>query len=302
MLSGIHFLLTYTCPFECDHCFLFCGPRAEGTFTLRQMEQVLDEAVKIKSVKWIYFEGGEPFLYYPLMLEGIRRARKRGFKTGIVTNAYWATSSEDVAVWLQPLKELAIDDLSISDDDFHYSEQHNNLAKNALAAAKKLDLPVGAICIDKPSVRTRNLLSAAKGRPIIGGGVRFRGRAAEKLTADLPKTKWEKLTECPDENMADPGRVHIDAYGNVHLCQGLCIGNCWKTPLSEIIAKYDPSRHPICGPLLKGGPAALVKQHGTQHENSYVDECHFCYHTRRKLLESFPDCLCPQQVYGVSEQ
>lgn len=34
MLTGIHILLTYTCTRECDHCFLHCGPKQEGTFTL----------------------------------------------------------------------------------------------------------------------------------------------------------------------------------------------------------------------------------------------------------------------------
>lgn len=46
MLTGIHFLLTYTCLFECDHCFLFCGPHMKGTFTLEKIEKVLDEAEK----------------------------------------------------------------------------------------------------------------------------------------------------------------------------------------------------------------------------------------------------------------
>ena len=67
MLNGIHFLLTYTCLFECDHCFLYSGPGAKGTFTLDQINRVLDEAEKIGSVESIFFEGGEPFLYYPLL-------------------------------------------------------------------------------------------------------------------------------------------------------------------------------------------------------------------------------------------
>ena len=33
MLTGIHFLLTYSCTSECDHCFLYCSPNAKGTFT-----------------------------------------------------------------------------------------------------------------------------------------------------------------------------------------------------------------------------------------------------------------------------
>ena len=81
MLNGIHFLLTYKCNYECDHCFLYCGPHSEGTFTLEQIRTVLDEAVKIGTVEWIYFEGGEPFLFYPLMLEGLKIAYV-GFETG----------------------------------------------------------------------------------------------------------------------------------------------------------------------------------------------------------------------------
>ena len=72
MLTGIHFLLTYTCNFECDHCFLYCSPRARGAFTLGQVKQVLDDAEKLGTVEWIYFEGGEPFLYFPLLVESIR--------------------------------------------------------------------------------------------------------------------------------------------------------------------------------------------------------------------------------------
>ena len=71
MLTGIHILLTYQCTFECDHCFLYSGPFANGTMTLPQIRRVLAESQKISSVKCIYFEGGEPFLFYPLLLEGV---------------------------------------------------------------------------------------------------------------------------------------------------------------------------------------------------------------------------------------
>ena len=76
MLTGIHFLLTYTCTFECDHCFLYCSPRAGGTFTAAQIRDVLDQARKLGTVESIYYEGGEPFLYYPVLVEGLRLARE----------------------------------------------------------------------------------------------------------------------------------------------------------------------------------------------------------------------------------
>jgi len=299
MLTGIHFLLTYACNFECDHCFLYCGPNAEGTFTLRQVREVLDEAVKTGTIEWAYFEGGEPFLFYPLMVESIKTARDRGFATGIVTNGYWATSEEDAKLWLSPLVELELADLSVSDDALHHGEKEDSPAKRALAAAKRLGLPADSICIEEPTVELGIDKEQDKGAPVIGGGAMFRGRAVEKLVDGLPTRPWEELTKCPYEDLRDPGRVHLDPYGHVHLCQGLSMGNMWETPLSTLIGDYDADSHPISGPLLGGGPALLAKEYAVGHEDEYVDECHFCYTLRLALLDRFPQFLAPRQVYGL---
>ena len=130
MLTGIHFLLTYKCNLECDHCFLFSSPYAEGTMTLPQIRRVLEESQRIGSVEWIYFEGGEPFLFYPSMLEGVRLARSMGFEVGIVTNAYGAISEEDAELWLRPLAELGVAYLSISDDSFHCQRSSQVFLRN----------------------------------------------------------------------------------------------------------------------------------------------------------------------------
>ena len=116
MISGIHILLTYKCTLECDHCFLFSSPRAQGTMTVAQVRSVLEESRQLKSVEWIYFEGGEPFLFYPTMLEGVRLARSMGFKVGIVTNAYGAISAEDaelfwyVVTWSTDFQSILLQD------------------------------------------------------------------------------------------------------------------------------------------------------------------------------------------------
>ena len=139
MLTGVHFLLTYKCSFECDHCFLYCSPRAEGTFTLEQIETAMHELVRTGTVKRVYLEGGEPFLFYPLMVESARMARSMGFEVGVITNSYWATTEKDAEIWLRPLAELGIADLSLSDDAFHFGDEETSLVQHALAAAKKLD-------------------------------------------------------------------------------------------------------------------------------------------------------------------
>jgi len=269
-----------------------------GTFTLKQVQQVLDEAVKIGTIESIYFEGGEAFLYYPIMIEGIKLAKERGFKTGIVTNGYWATSVEDAEIWLKPIQEIGISDISLSDDSFHYGEEGENLSKNAIKAAKNLGLPVKTICIEEPEVKNEINNAQVKGKPVVGGGVMFRGRAVETLTDKLPRRPWKELIKCPYEDLKNLSRVHVDSFGNVQVCQGISIGNMWKTPLSQIISKYDAESHPICGPLLRGGPAALCEKFRIKPEDGYVDECHFCYLIRLLLIKRFPEDLCPNQVYG----
>ncbi|MFX1296825.1 MAG: radical SAM protein [Promethearchaeota archaeon] len=301
MLKGIHFLLTYACNYTCDHCFLYCSPKSKGTFTLKQIKQVLDEVVKIGTVEWIYWEGGEPFLFYPIMLEGMRLAKERGFKNGIVTNSYWATNTEDAELWLKPVTELGIADFSVSDDTFHFEEESDNLAKIARKAADNLNLPAGSITIDEPTIKEGIGKDQEKGEPVIGGGAMFRGRAVETLIEGLPQKPWTEMTECPYEDLEGLGRIHIDPFGNAHICQGLSIGNFWDTPLSELIKNYKPETHPICESLLRGGPAQLVRKYNIKHENTYVDECHLCYMARLALLDKFPQYLGPKQVYGIEE-
>ncbi len=299
MLTGIHILLTYKCTNECDHCFLHCGPDREGTFTLDGLRRLFAEIARIKTVRTVYFEGGEPFLFYATLLEGLRMARAAKLQTGIVTNGYWATSLDDAVCWLRPIRELGVADLSVSDDDLHRSEGENSPPKLAYRAARKLGIRCATISIERPHVVVRPNRPGAKGKPVIGGDVLFKGRAAEKLTAGLPSRPPEKLVSCPYEDLAEPERIHVDAFGNVHLCQGLSMGNMWATPLAKLVRNYNASKHPIAGPLVKGGPAKLADTYGVKVDAGCVDECHLCYLTRKSLVERFPEHLAPRGVYGL---
>ena len=80
-LEGLHILLTYQCTYECDHCFVWGSPRQTGTLTLEQIEQILHQA-KEAGVTSIYFEGGEPFLYYRDFGAGRPQGSRHGFLGG----------------------------------------------------------------------------------------------------------------------------------------------------------------------------------------------------------------------------
>ena len=128
----------------------------------------------------------------------------------------------------------------------------------------------------------------------------YRGRAAEKLVNGLPRQPLNSFTECPYENLVDPGRIHLDPFGNLHICQGIVIGNLFERPLEQIIKDYEPSQHPIVGPLLEGGPGGLARQFDLELEPGYVDACHLCYTARQALRTRYPAELGPDQMYGVN--
>ena len=298
VITGLHILQTYQCVFECDHCFVYSSPNAKGVMKISDIRKILKEAKTAGNIEWIYFEGGEPFLYYKAMLWGISKAIEYGFKVGIVTNAYWATSIEDAIEWLIPISKLGVSDISFSDDEYHYSENEENLAVYGFKAAKKLNMPVNRISIDEPKNHSQDI--EWKGKPVLKGKVMFKGRAVEKLVANLTGKPWTEFNKCLDEDFSNQTRIHIDPFGYVHVCQGITIGNINQSSLKEILYNFEPKNHQICGPVLKGGPAQLLKDYKIDLDGDFVDECHLCYLARLKLRNIFPDILQPDQVYGES--
>jgi hypothetical protein len=297
-LSGLHLLLTYQCTFECDHCFTWGSPWQSGTLTLADIRLILQQAGELGGIEWIYFEGGEPFLYYATLVKGVEMAGREGFQVGLVSNAYWATSVEDAKEWLRPLAPW-LGDLSVSSDLFHYNEKLSQQAQNACAAAEALKIPIGVISIARPEEVSRG----ERGKlPPGESAVQYRGRAAARLAPEVPKQGWNELCECPYEDLREPGRVHLDPLGNIHICQGITLGNIHHIPLAEICQRYDPDQHPITGPLLAGGPAELAIRYQLPHEDGYADACHFCYTARLALRSRYPKILLPDQMYGIYQQ
>ena len=58
----------------------------------------------------------------------------------------------------------------------------------------------------------------------------YRGRAVRKLVPKAALHNWELFTTCPHEDLREPGRSHLDPLGNLHICQGISLGNVFETP------------------------------------------------------------------------
>ena len=298
-LSSLHILLTYRCLFECEHCFVWGSPKQEAVFSLADLEQVLDQAAAVPSIRSVYFEGGEPFLYYPILLAGVQAAAARGLEVGVVTSGYWGTTVDDAVEWLQPMAG-ALRNVSVSTDLLHYDQVISSESRNILAACEQLKIPVSTIICELPE-EAPDAPSQTRGEPVEGGAILFRGRAVPSFARQSPGHPWDSFDECPFEDLADPGRVHLDPLGNLHVCQGLVMGNLFEVPLGRILLAYDPDADPVVSPLLRGGPAELVRAHDLPHAETYADACHLCYTARDRLRERYPSILRPGQMYGEGQ-
>jgi hypothetical protein len=294
-ITGLHLLLTYQCTLECDHCFVWGSPGQSGVMSLADIRLVLDQASHLESLQTIYFEGGEPFLYYATLLRAVQEVARRGYQVGIVTNAYWAIGEEDALKALKPFAGL-VQDLSVSSDLFHWNQPLSLQAQNAARAAERLGIPCGVISIAQPEMQA----ASSQGQlPQGEDNIMYRGRAAVKLAGNASLLPWEGFTECPYEDLRDPGRLHLDPFGFVHICQGISLGNIHQASLAEICAAYHPDDHPVTGPLLHGGPAELVRQYGLPHADAHADACHLCYESRYWLRSRFTELLAPDPMYGL---
>jgi hypothetical protein len=278
-LSGIHFLITYGCSAECDHCFIWGSPRRTAAMTPGQVDGFLQQILALETVTGVCAEGGESFTQYDLLLHFLRRATSLGLNASALTNASWVTSSEVAENRLAQLMDAGLTNLGISTDCWHQQ----------VVPVERVDLLLAACAAAG--------ISAARMETQLDG-VMFRGRAAERLAPGRPTRPSSELTTCPHEQLASPSRVHLDCYGFLHLCQGLTLG---RASVPDAVAAYDPTSHPIVRRLLEGGPYALGRfaaELGFPLAPGYVDACHLCYRAREYLRPHFPDLLAPDEMYG----
>lgn len=299
-LKGVHFILTYKCDLECDHCFVWGESQSKGVFTIRQIRDILAEAKKLGTVDDVSIEGGEPFLYYPIMIKAIEEAAKLGFHVELLSNCYWASCTEDALEWLLPITKTKNVELTLSGDLFHGDSWATEIVRNAVRAAKALEMKVAVLAVKHPNPETP-CPDEIEGVKVDSWDLMYKGRASAKLAEKTEKKNWHTFTKCPYEDFKNQRRIHIDPFGYVHVCQGISIGNAWREPFSKIIEDYDPCENQILDPLVRGGPVALVERFSLPHDETYADACHLCYAARCSLRTKYPEILGPDQMYGKTD-
>jgi hypothetical protein len=311
-LYGVNLLLTYRCTSECSHCFASSSTSKDTPMELSEVQEYLKEAKRL-GASWVWLIGGEPFLYFDLLLGAIETAKHLGLETWTTSNAFWATSEELALRRLHPLKENGLDGISFSADPYHWEYNPLEYVRNAAQATKKLDMEynISANCyfVGKGNYSlpklSREIMTRMVGHRIYADPILFQGTAAEVLAERAPKRPWNEYNECKCAlcgqriKLDQPDTVFIDPYGYVQPCCGISIGNAKEERLSEIIRTHNIKGNPITKVLCEEGPVGLAKmatEYGFE-PTEYADGCHLCYESRKVLLKQYPQYLAPAIYY-----
>jgi len=266
--------------------------------------------------------GGEALLRPDLVVAMGEMARAHGIEDVMVagSNCSWATTDERARELLLSVRNAGIG-IGFSMDAFHQEHIPLERVERACRAARELGLQKA----DRPSAsvsviesmdadnaydrETRKLAATFEQRgfqvALDRAGMMFCGRAT--ALCDLRSGERSVPRDicqgapwvCGD--FRHPPSIQIDADGWVMLEHGISIGNTRDRSLSEVLDRYDPSRHPIISVLLESGPLGLTRLPEAEafelRPEGYINKCHLCCEIRNHLRRWYADTLAPECCY-----
>jgi hypothetical protein len=297
-------ILTYRCHSGCRHCLYNCGPRWPNEFMssdiLRQALQTLSSWQRPPQV---HLTGGEPFIFFDLLLEGTRMAAELGITVYAETGASWCTDDGTARERFAVLRDAGMAAVLISCSPFHAEKIPPERTLRAVRMALGVFGPRGVIVylpeflqvvqqfgLERPTPidRYQELLGVQGASQLLWGGygIISGGRAGYKLGH---LTETQPAGAFAQENCA--GNIlyarhsHMDLYGNYipAFCGGLTAAD-WRYE--------DPRERPypeLLELLIERGPFGLYEMAQNRYDYrplpiGYAGKCHLCVDVRWHLV------------------
>ncbi|HEX9942395.1 MAG TPA: radical SAM protein [Thermoanaerobaculia bacterium] len=281
--------VTYTCPLSCSHCCFSSSPSNRDQLSTSRAEELI-EAIDKTSVRLVAFTGGEPFLLGRDLVRLVRLASDRGFRTRIVTSAYFGTSQASASERLKQVADVGLNELSISWDDFHEEYVPFERINTVFWSARRLGISVAVNTVVYAksrwtAARVRAALALAEDDPAVTvqSAVNLTGRAAESLgPSDLHEQR--AVGPCPYV-LTGPT---VSAKGKLLACCGV-IPNTEALTVAEDITGGElnaainrASESALLNWLYLRGPYAIVEHIGMQYgikvpaPNEFGGNCEAC--------------------------
>jgi hypothetical protein len=117
--SEMTILTTSKCDAKCAHCLVRSSPERDDTLTLEEIIETVETAHAANPLLTVVFAGGEPTSLGDALLDAIAHVSSLGIRTRLVTNATWAATPEQAREQVKIFREVGLDELNFSADDFH---------------------------------------------------------------------------------------------------------------------------------------------------------------------------------------
>ena len=318
--QDVGIILTYRCHSGCKHCIYNCGPRwPDEAMSPETLRQALEALLIYPQPPQVHFTGGEPFLHFPLLLEGVRVAAELGIHRYLETSAGWCTGEAETVERFTALREAGLEAILISCSPFHAERIPPVRALRAIRAALEvfgarrvtvyrsefLEL-MRRFDLERPTPLSRyeEEFGVEEARRILwdGYGLVSGGRSGYELGHLVPchPARAFARQDCAGD-LLYAAHSHVDLYGNFipGFCGGLAVGDWHELP--RLLDDFQAGRYPpLIEVLVDQGPYGLFEmareRYGYQPlPGGYAGKCHLCVDVRRHLVrvDDFPELRPP---------
>ena len=129
-------VVTNKCTAMCNNCCFQCSPNNNDRLTLDEVKQYIDKSIEAyNTIKMLIITGGECFTLGRELNQIIKYASSKGLLTRVVTNGYWAKSTEIAYKKLKKLVEDGLTEINFSTGDEHQAWiPYNNIMNGTISA------------------------------------------------------------------------------------------------------------------------------------------------------------------------
>jgi hypothetical protein len=153
-MATIGLVLGYECNIRCRHCLWGDTLENPMRMTTEDARRYVDESTELGNIWLVGFTGGEAFMFKKVMQETmLYAARTYGLPSCIGSNSSFATSKAKALKILGQYRGIGLRRLQLSVDDYHQEWVALERVKNAVEAARELEIKSTLVCIVSEKTR-----------------------------------------------------------------------------------------------------------------------------------------------------
>jgi MoaA/NifB/PqqE/SkfB family radical SAM enzyme len=287
--------LGYRCNMLCKHCFI--GEKLHDHDTILTYEdciEAIESASKLQTIRTVAFVGGEPFVYYKLLLRVADYLHTHyRCALNITTNASWAKTPEMTQRLLDPLFERGLRHIMISLDQYHLEFGTIEHVANCIGRSQELGMDTAVQIIRRVGAPKEEDFRIALNPLVDIEKIRWYENPCSAIGnahTMLSKEDLEWHEEIPVGGCNAGDILNIQPDGEIKPCCGaglmakrLSLGNAKREPVDEAVrrAEADPLINSLVAEQGPRGLARLLSEAGrqdlVQKHAPFTDACYACH-------------------------